>query len=67
VTGDLLATIEAARALDEELARATMHFGRGALVTVLTHPLTSDLVRFALASSTTALRWHARTLWNKAR
>jgi hypothetical protein len=66
-TGDLLATLEAVRALDDELARATMHFGPAALQAVLTHPLAGDLVRFALAASTTALRWHAGTLWNKSR
>jgi tRNA A-37 threonylcarbamoyl transferase component Bud32 len=66
-TGDLLATLEAARALDEDLARATAQFGPGALRAVLTHPIASDLVRFALAPPTTALRWHARTLWGSAR
>jgi tetratricopeptide (TPR) repeat protein len=67
VTGDLLATVEALRALDPDLAHATTRFGRSALSAVLTHAVASDLVRFALAPSTTALRWHARTLWSKAR
>jgi hypothetical protein len=67
VTGDVLATLEAARAHDEDLACATTHFGPGTLRAVLTHALTGDLVRFAFTPTASALRWDARTLWNKAR
>jgi serine/threonine protein kinase/tetratricopeptide (TPR) repeat protein len=64
-TGDLLATVGAARARDESLAHATEQFGPAALLATLGHPLTGDLVRFALAPATTALRGRAGTLWTK--
>jgi serine/threonine-protein kinase len=64
-TGDLLATVAAARARDEALARATEQFGPAALVATLAHPLTGDLARFALTPGTTALRGRAGTLWTK--
>jgi serine/threonine protein kinase/tetratricopeptide (TPR) repeat protein len=63
MTGDLLATVDTARALDGELALATANVGVGALGATLAHPLTGDTARFALASSTTALRRRAGTLW----
>jgi tetratricopeptide (TPR) repeat protein len=62
-TGDLLATVGAARARDEGLALATLHFGPGALRAVLEHPLAGDVARFALAPATTALRWRTGALW----
>jgi hypothetical protein len=65
-TGDLLATLDAARALDADLAQTTSSVGAPALATVLTHPVAGDLARFALAPSTTALRWRAGTLWRAA-
>jgi hypothetical protein len=64
-TGDLLATVGAARARDEALSRATEQFGPAALVATLAHPLTGDLARFALTPATTALRGRAGTLWTK--
>jgi tetratricopeptide (TPR) repeat protein len=64
-TGDLLATVAAARGRDEALAHATEQFGPAALVATLAHPLTGDLVRFALTPATTALRGRAGTLWTK--
>jgi len=66
-TGDLLATIDAARAVDADLARATAGVGSAALAAVLTSPVAGDVARFALAPSTTALRWRAGTLWSGAR
>jgi hypothetical protein len=64
-TGDLLATVGAARAREEALAHATEQFGPAALLATLGHPLTGDLVRFALTPATTALRGRAGTLWTK--
>jgi hypothetical protein len=64
-TGDLLATVGAARTRDVALARATEQFGPAALVATLTHALTGDLARFALTPATTALRGRAGTLWTK--
>ncbi len=66
-TGDLLATLDSARANDVELGRTTANVGRPALVAVLTHPLTRDLVTFALAPATTALRRKAGTTWGRSR
>ena len=66
-TGDLLATLDAARAVDPELGRATANVGRAALAAVLAHPLTRDLVSFALAPATTALRRKAGTTWGRSR
>jgi hypothetical protein len=62
-TGDLLATIGAARTRDDDLARATVRFGPAAVGATLAHPIAGDVVRFALAPATTALRWRAGTLW----
>jgi tetratricopeptide (TPR) repeat protein len=67
VTGDLLATLDAARAADAELGSATANVGRPAIAAVLTHPLTRDVVSFALAPATTALRRKAGTTWGRAR
>ena len=67
VTGDLLATLDAARAADPELNSATANVGKAALAAVLTHPLTRDVVSFALAPATTALRRKAGTTWGRAR
>jgi hypothetical protein len=65
-TGDLLATVGAARARDEGLALATLQFGPGALRAVLEHALAGDVARFALAPATTALRWRTGALWAHA-
>jgi hypothetical protein len=62
-TGDLLATLDAARVLDVDFARATASVGPAALAAVLRHPVAGDLAGFALEPSTTALRWRAGTLW----
>ena len=67
VTGDLLATLDAARAADPELGSATANVGRGALAAVLTHPLARDVVSFALAPATTMLRRKAGTTWGRPR
>jgi hypothetical protein len=64
-TGDLLATLDAARALDTDLARATASVGVAALGATLRHPLAGDVARFALSQSATALRWRAGTLWGR--
>jgi serine/threonine protein kinase len=64
-TGDLLATLDAARAADEELERGTSTVGPAALAAVLTHPLAGDLARFALAPTTGGLRWRAQSLWSR--
>ncbi len=66
-TGDLLATLDSARANDAELGRTTANVGKPALVAVLTHPLTRDLVTFALAPATTALRRKVGTTWSRPR
>jgi len=63
VTGDLLASLDAARAGDADFARATATVGKAALAAVLRNPLTRDLVTFALAPATTALRRKAGTTW----
>jgi hypothetical protein len=67
VTGDLLATLDAARAGDPHLARATATVGKSALSATLLHPLTRDLIAFALAPATTALRRKAGTTWPRSR
>jgi hypothetical protein len=67
VTGDLLATLDAARAGDSHLLRATGSVGKSALSATLLHPLTRDLIAFALAPATTALRRKAGTTWPRAR
>jgi serine/threonine protein kinase len=66
-TGDLLATLDCARANDAELGRATANVGKAALAALLTNPLTRDLVTFALAPATTALRRKAGTTWGRSR
>ena len=67
VTGDLLATLDAARAADSGLGSATANVGKAALAAVLAHPLARDLVSFALAPATTALRRKAGTTWGRSR
>jgi len=67
VTGDLLATLDVARAADGALGSATANVGKSAIAAVLTHPLTRDLVTFALAPATTALRRKAGTAWGRSR
>jgi hypothetical protein len=67
VTGDLLATLDTVRAADAELGSMTANVGKPAIVAVLTHPLARDLVSFALAPATTALRRKAGTTWGRAR
>jgi hypothetical protein len=62
-TGDLLATLDAARASDATLDQATSNVGPTALAAVLRHPIVGDLVQFGLAQSTLRLRWRAGTLW----
>jgi hypothetical protein len=67
VTGDLLATLDVARAADGELGRATANVGKAAIAAVLSNPLTRDLATFALAPATTALRRKAGTTWGRPR
>jgi len=66
LTGDLLATLDSVRALDADFGRATADVGPGALAATLRHPLAGDLVRFALSTNATALRWRARSLGGRA-
>jgi len=63
VTGDLLATLDDARGCDATLLEATTPFGRRALRAILTHPLTSDVVGFALSGEATALRRRVGSMW----
>jgi tetratricopeptide (TPR) repeat protein/tRNA A-37 threonylcarbamoyl transferase component Bud32 len=63
MTGDLMSTLDALRIVDADLARATTQVGIPALRATLAHPLAGDLARFALAQSTSALRWRAGSLW----
>jgi hypothetical protein len=65
VTGDLLATLDVARGDDAALGAATATVGKPALLATLRHPTAGDLTGFALAPSTTALRWRAGTLEGK--
>ena len=67
LTGDLLATLDAARAVDRDLAAATASAGNAALRAALLHPLVGDVARFALVPQATALRWRAGTLWTPRR
>jgi hypothetical protein len=67
LTGDLLATLDAARAGDPDFSRATSHVGKGALAAVLGHPLARDLVAFAMAPATTVLRRKLGTVWPRPR
>lgn len=66
VTGDLLATLDAARGDDPPLGAASASVGKAALAAVLRHPAAGDVTRFALDPSATALRWRAGTLWGQA-
>ncbi len=65
VTGDLLATLDVARGDDAALGAATASVGKAALTAMLRHPAMGDVAAFALAPSTTALRWRAGTLAGK--
>ncbi len=65
LTGDLLSTLDAARASDGVLAAATASVGAAGLRATLAHPLTGDLARFALSPAATTLRWRAGTLWGR--
>jgi hypothetical protein len=56
IGGDLLATFEELRAVDAELARATATRSPAALAAALAHPITGDLLRFALAPQATGMR-----------
>jgi tetratricopeptide (TPR) repeat protein len=63
VTGDLLATIDDARAWDGALAQAVSDVGAHALVAILTHPVTSDAFGFAMSGEATALRRRVGSVW----
>jgi hypothetical protein len=65
LTGDLLSTLDAARARDGVLAAATAMVGVQGLRAMLGHPLAGDLARFALSPAATTLRWRAGTLWRR--
>ncbi len=65
LTGDLLATLDAARSRDTILAAATASVGVAGLSATLRHPLGGDVARFALSQASTALRWRAGTLWGR--
>jgi hypothetical protein len=62
ITGDLLAALDVARGDDAALGTATASVGKTALAAMLRHPAACDLAGFALAPSTTALRWRAGSL-----
>jgi tetratricopeptide (TPR) repeat protein len=64
MTGDLLATLDAVRASDPELSRATASVGPSALAAALIHPVAGDVAVFALSSAAMGLRWRAGTLWS---
>jgi hypothetical protein len=57
LTGDLLATLD-------ELHPLPATRGTAALATILSHPLASDVCRFALTTRATALRRELGTLWS---
>jgi hypothetical protein len=63
VTGDLLVTFDALRAMDSPFERDTAAVGARALLATLSHPVASDVARFALSAPATALRWRAGSLW----
>jgi len=65
VTGDLLSTLDAARARDGALGAATASVGAAGLRATLGHPVAGDLTRFALSPAATTLRWRAGTLWGR--
>ncbi len=65
LSGDLLAMLEEMRPLDGELHAALESPGTGALATLLDHPLTGDLVRFALTPEATALRRRLGSTWTR--
>jgi hypothetical protein len=67
LTGDFLATLDAVRASDRDLATATASVGNAALRAALVHPLAGDAARFALSPQVTALRWRTGTLWSARR
>jgi hypothetical protein len=67
LTGDLLATIDAARLRDPELSRAMSGVGKKVLAASLGDPLTGDLIAFALTPGATALRRRAGTIWGRSR
>jgi hypothetical protein len=67
VTGDLLATLDALRNADSQLARDTSNVGTPAIAAVLAHPVAGDAARFALGPTATALRWRAGALWTARR
>jgi tetratricopeptide (TPR) repeat protein len=63
LTGDLLATIDELRALDNALMTATETPGRAALGAVLDHPFAGDVAHFALGAEATALRRRVGSTW----
>jgi tetratricopeptide (TPR) repeat protein len=65
LTGDLLSTLDAARARDGALGAATASVGPAGLRATLGHPVAGDLARFALSPAATTLRWRAGTLWGR--
>jgi tetratricopeptide (TPR) repeat protein len=67
LTGDLLSTLDSARLVDGELFLATSSVGKSSLSATLTHPLAIDLVAFALAPATTALRRRGGSVWGRSR
>jgi tetratricopeptide (TPR) repeat protein len=65
VGGDLLALLEEMRPLDAALNAATESPSTRALATLLDHPLTGDLVRYALTPEATALRRRLGSTWSR--
>jgi tetratricopeptide (TPR) repeat protein len=64
VTGDLRAALAALALSEGSLADALRAPSAGALAAVLTHPVSRDLVGFAMGGEATALRRSLGTLWS---
>ena len=63
LTGDLLATIDELRGLDNGFLLATERPGNQSLGAVLEHAFSGDVIRFALANEATALRRRVGATW----
>jgi hypothetical protein len=63
VTGDLLRMMDEIRGADAGLQRALATPGPQALAAALDHPLTGDVIRYALTPEATALRRRLGTVW----
>lgn len=66
VTGDLLTALDELRALDEQFGQSITARDAQAVGALFAHPLAGDLVRFALSTEATTLRWRMGTIWGPA-